>query len=146
MDGMIEIITQDQPEALEILRHSSAHLMAQAIKRLYKDVKLGVGPVIEGGFYYDIDLEQSLTPEDLPLIEKEMKKIINENISIVRKEVSRAEAIQIYKEIGDEYKLELIEAIPEDETVTIYEQGDFFDLCRGVHVPSTGKIKEIKAT
>ena len=119
--------------------------MAQAIKRLYKDVKLGVGPVIEGGFYYDIDLEQSLTPEDLPLIEKEMKKIINENISIVRKEVSRAEAIQIYKEIGDEYKLELIEAIPEDETVTIYEQGEFFDLCRGVHVPSTGKIKEIKA-
>ena len=141
---MIEIITQDQPEALEILRHSSAHLMAQAIKRLYKDVKLGVGPVIEGGFYYDIDLEQSLTPEDLPLIEKEMKKIINENIAIVRKEVSRAEAIQIYKEIGDEYKLELIEAIPEDETVTIYEQGDFFDLCRGVHVPSTGKIKEFK--
>ncbi|HVH95727.1 MAG TPA: threonine--tRNA ligase, partial [Bacillus sp. (in: firmicutes)] len=119
-------------------------LMAQAIKRLYKDVKLGVGPVIEGGFYYDIDLEQSLTPEDLPLIEKEMKKIINENISIVRKEVSRAEAIQIYKEIGDEYKLELIEAIPEDETVTLYEQGDFFDLCRGVHVPSTSKLKEIK--
>ena len=144
MDGMIEIITQDQPEALEILRHSSAHLMAQAIKRLYKVVKLGVGPVIEGGFYYDIDLEQSLTPEDLPLIEKEMKKIINENISIVRKEVSRAEAIQIYKEIGDEYKLELIEAIPEDETVTLYEQGDFFDLCRGVHVPSTSKLKEIK--
>ena len=144
MDGTIEIITQDQPEALEILRHSTAHLMAQAIKRLYKDVKLGVGPVIEGGFYYDIDLEQSLTPEDLPLIEKEMKKIINENIEIVRKEVSREEAIQIYKEIGDEYKLELIEAIPEDETVTLYEQGDFFDLCRGVHVPSTGKIKEFK--
>ena len=144
MDGNIEIITQDQPEALEILRHSSAHLMAQAIKRLYKDVKLGVGPVIEGGFYYDVDMPQSLTPEDLPLIEKEMKKIINENISIVRKEVSRAEAIQIYKEIGDEYKLELIEAIPEDETVTLYEQGDFFDLCRGVHVPSTSKLKEIK--
>lgn len=143
-DGAIEIITQDQPEALEILRHSSAHLMAQAIKRLYKDVKLGVGPVIESGFYYDIDMPESLTPEDLPLIEKEMKKIINENISIERKEVSRNEAIQIYKEIGDEYKLELIEAIPEDETVTIYEQGDFFDLCRGVHVPSTGKIREFK--
>ena len=143
-DGAIEIITQDQPEALEILRHSTAHLMAQAIKRLYKDVKLGVGPVIESGFYYDIDMPQSLTPEDLPLIEKEMKKIINENISIERKEVSRNEAIQIYKEIDDEYKLELIEAIPEDETVTIYEQGDFFDLCRGVHVPSTGKIKEFK--
>ena len=143
-DGAIEIITQDQPEALEILRHSSAHLMAQAIKRLYKDVKLGVGPVIENGFYYDIDMPQSLTPEDLPLIEKEMKKIINENFPIVRKEVSRNEAIQIYKEIDDEYKLELIEAIPEDETVTIYEQGDFFDLCRGVHVPSTGKLREFK--
>ncbi|MCQ6273448.1 threonine--tRNA ligase [Bacillus sp. V3B] len=143
-DGGIEIITQDKPEALEILRHSSAHLMAQAIKRLYKDVKLGVGPVIEGGFYYDIDMSESLTPEDLPLIEKEMKKIMNENIPVVRKEVSRSEAVQIFKEIDDEYKLELIEAIPEDETVTIYEQGDFFDLCRGVHVPSTGKLREIK--
>ncbi len=143
-DGAVEIITQDSAEALEVLRHSSAHLMAQAIKRLYKNVKLGVGPVIEGGFYYDIDLEESLTPEDLPLIEKEMKKIINENINIVRKEVSRDEAIQLFKEIGDEYKLELIEAIPADETVTIYEQGEFFDLCRGVHVPSTGKLKEIK--
>ncbi len=140
----IEIITQDQPEALEILRHSSAHLMAQAIKRLYKNVKLGVGPVIEGGFYYDIDMEESLTPEDLPLIEKEMKKIINENIPVFRKEVTRAEAVQAFKEIDDEYKLELIEAIPENETVTIYEQGEFFDLCRGVHVPSTGKLREIK--
>ncbi|KAA9023205.1 threonine--tRNA ligase [Niallia endozanthoxylica] len=143
-NGAIEIITQDQPEALEILRHSSAHLMAQAIKRLYKDVKLGVGPVIESGFYYDIDMPESLTPEDLPLIEKEMKKIINENLPITRKEVSRGEAIQIYKEIGDEYKIELVEAIPEDETVTIYEQGEFFDLCRGVHVPSTGKLREFK--
>ncbi|TCJ03624.1 threonine--tRNA ligase [Cytobacillus praedii] len=143
-DGTIEIITQDSEEALEILRHSSAHLMAQAIKRLYKNVKLGVGPVIEGGFYYDIDLEESITPEDLPLIEKEMKKIINENIEIVRKEVSRDEAVQLFKEIDDEYKLELIEAIPADETVTLYEQGEFVDLCRGVHVPSTGKLKEFK--
>ncbi|WP_102274310.1 threonine--tRNA ligase [Cytobacillus massiliigabonensis] len=143
-DGSIEIITQDSEEALEILRHSSAHLMAQAIKRLYKNVKLGVGPVIEGGFYYDIDLEESITPEDLPLIEKEMKKIINENIEIVRKEVSREDAVQLFKEIGDEYKLELIEAIPADETVTLYEQGEFIDLCRGVHVPSTGKLKEFK--
>ncbi|MGD6943508.1 threonine--tRNA ligase [Cytobacillus gottheilii] len=143
-DAAVEIVTNDSPEALEVLRHSSAHLMAQAIKRLYKNVKLGVGPVIEGGFYYDVDIEESLTPEDLPVIEKEMKKIINENIDIVRKEVSRDEAIALYKEIGDEYKLELIEAIPADEKVTIYEQGDFFDLCRGVHVPSTGKLKEFK--
>ncbi|KML45425.1 MULTISPECIES: threonine--tRNA ligase [Cytobacillus] len=143
-DGAIEIVTPDSSDALEVLRHSTAHLMAQAIKRLYKNVKLGVGPVIEGGFYYDIDLEESLSPEDLPVIEKEMKKIINENLDIVRKEVSRNEAVEIFKEIDDEYKLELIEAIPEDETVTIYEQGEFFDLCRGVHVPSTGKLKEFK--
>jgi threonyl-tRNA synthetase len=142
--GAIEIVTPDHPDALEVLRHSTAHLMAQAIKRLYKNVKLGVGPVIEGGFYYDVDLEKSLTPEDLPLIEKEMAKIVKENLEVVREEVSRDEAVKMYKEIGDEYKLELIEAIPEDETVTIYRQGEFFDLCRGVHVPSTGKIKEFK--
>ncbi|AYV74221.1 threonine--tRNA ligase [Bacillus sp. PK3-056] len=143
-DASFEIITPDSPDALEILRHSSAHLMAQAIKRIYGKVKLGVGPVIENGFYYDIDLEQSLTPEDLPAIEKEMKKIINENLEIIRKEVSRAEAIELFKEMDDEYKLELIEAIPEDETVTLYQQGEFIDLCRGVHVPSTGKLKEFK--
>ena len=145
-DGSLEIITQDAPEALEIMRHSTAHLMAQAIKRLYKDTKvqLGVGPVIENGFYYDIDMEESITPEDLGKIEKEMKKIVNSNIEIERKEVSREEAIQLFKEVGDELKLELIDAIPAGETVTIYQQGEFFDLCRGVHVPSTGKIKEFK--
>ncbi|MGE7715466.1 threonine--tRNA ligase [Priestia megaterium] len=145
-DGSLEIITQDAPEALEIMRHSTAHLMAQAIKRLYKDTKvqLGVGPVIENGFYYDIDMEESITPEDLGKIEKEMKKIINSNIEIERKEVSREEAIQLFKEVGDELKLELIDAIPAGEKVAIYQQGEFFDLCRGVHVPSTGKIKEFK--
>lgn len=143
-DGSIEIVVPDSNDALEILRHSTAHLMAQAIKRLYPNVNLGVGPVIEGGFYYDIDLEVSITPEDLPKIEKEMAKIVNENLEIVRKEVSRSEAVQVFKEAGDPYKLELIEAIPDEETVTIYEQGEFFDLCRGVHVPSTGKIKEFK--
>ncbi|MEF2093718.1 threonine--tRNA ligase [Bacillus sp. CFBP9009] len=143
-DGSIEIVTQDTADALEVLRHSTAHLMAQAIKRLYKNAKFGVGPVIEGGFYYDMDLEESLTPEDLPLIEKEMKKIVNENLEISRIEVSRDEAISRFKEIGDEYKLELIDAIPADQQVTLYEQGEFFDLCRGIHVPSTGKIKEFR--
>ncbi|PHD78536.1 threonine--tRNA ligase [Bacillus sp. AFS043905] len=143
-DGTIEIVTQEAADALEVLRHSTAHLMAQAIKRLYKNAKFGVGPVIEGGFYYDMDLEESLTPEDLPLIEKEMKKIVNENLAISRIEVSRDEAISRFKEIGDEYKLELIDAIPADQQVTLYEQGEFFDLCRGIHVPSTGKIKEFK--
>ncbi|MEM5015914.1 threonine--tRNA ligase [Metabacillus indicus] len=143
-DGSIEIVTLDSPDALEIIRHSSAHVLAQAIKRLYGDVKLGIGPVIENGFYYDIDMEESISAEDLPAIEKEMKKIINENIDVVRKEVTREEAKALYEEIGDHLKLELLDAIPEGEKVTIYEQGDFFDLCRGVHVPSTGKLKEFK--
>src|SRR5690606_2760478 len=141
-DGSIEIITSGSEEALEIMRHSTAHLMAQAVKRLYPDVKLGVGPVIEHGFYYDMDLDHAITPEDLPIIEKEMKKIINENIEITRKEVTRNEAKEFFA--NDQYKQELIDAIPADEKVTIYEQGDFADLCRGVHVPSTGKIREFK--
>lgn len=143
-DGDIEIITYDSDEGLEVLRHSTAHLMAQAVKRLYDDVKLGVGPVIEGGFYYDIDMPHSLTPEDLERIEKEMKRIVDENLEINRVEVSREEAVQRYDEIGDELKLELLEDIPAGETISIYEQGEFFDLCRGVHVPSTSKIKKFK--
>jgi threonyl-tRNA synthetase len=143
-NGAIEIVTPEQPEGLEVLRHSTAHLMAQALKRLYPKVKLGVGPVIEGGFYYDVDIDESITPEDLPRIEKEMAKIINENIEIIRKEVSREEAVELFTEMDDEYKLELIEAIPADETVTLYQQAEFIDLCRGVHVPSTGKLKEFK--
>ncbi|EKN65056.1 threonyl-tRNA synthetase [Neobacillus bataviensis LMG 21833] len=143
-DGSIEIVTPESSDALEVLRHSTAHLMAQAVNRLYPDVNLGVGPVIEGGFYYDMDLEVSLTPEDLPKIEKEMAKIVNENLEIIRKEVSRDEAVQLFKEMDDPYKLELIEAIPDGETVTLYQQGEFVDLCRGIHVPSTGKIKEFK--
>ncbi|GAF67046.1 threonyl-tRNA synthetase [Bacillus sp. TS-2] len=142
--GDIEILTAGSQDALEVMRHSTAHLMAQAIKRLYPNTKFGVGPVIEGGFYYDIDAEENLTPEDLIKIEKEMKKIIGENLPVTRVEVSRDEAIRRFKEIDDPYKLELIEAIPENEQVTIYEQGDFFDLCRGIHVPSTNKIKEFK--
>ncbi|MDM5302813.1 threonine--tRNA ligase [Bacillus subtilis] len=143
-DGKVEIITEGSEEGLQIMRHSTAHLLAQAIKRIYKDVKFGVGPVIENGFYYDVEMEEAITPEDLPKIEKEMKKIVNANLPIVRKEVSREEAKARFAEIGDDLKLELLDAIPEGETVSIYEQGEFFDLCRGVHVPSTGKIKEFK--
>ncbi|WP_017473370.1 threonine--tRNA ligase [Amphibacillus jilinensis] len=144
-DGAIAIITNKQPEGIEIMRHSTAHVMAQAIKRLYgSDVKLGVGPTIEDGFYYDIDMEHALTPEDLPKIEKEMKRIIDENLEIVRLEVTREEAKARYQEIGDHLKLELLDAIPEDEKVTLYQQGEFFDLCRGVHVPTTSKIKVFK--
>ncbi|MEK4495186.1 MULTISPECIES: threonine--tRNA ligase [Ureibacillus] len=143
-DGAIEIITPEHEDALEILRHSTAHLTAQAVKRLFPGVKLGIGPVIEGGFYYDIDSPTPISADDLPKIEKEMKKIISENLEIVRKNVTREEARKIYEEIGDEYKLELLDAIPEGEQVSIYYQGEFFDLCRGVHVPSTGKLKEFK--
>lgn len=142
--GKLEIITYKDEEGIEVMRHSAAHLLAQAVKRLYKDVKLGVGPVIEEGFYYDIDMEHTLTPEDLPKIEKEMKRIIDENLEIKRVEVSRNEAQVRFQAIGDDLKLELIDAIPEDEQVTIYEQGEFFDLCRGIHVPSTSKIKAFK--
>lgn len=145
--GTIEIITDKSEEALDIMRHSTAHLLAQAIKRLYgkeHHVQFGVGPVIENGFYYDVDIDVAITPEDLPKIEKEMKKIINSNLPIERIEVSREEAKKRFEAIGDQLKLELLEAIPEGEAVTIYEQGEFFDLCRGIHLPSTGKIKEFK--
>lgn len=143
-DGTISIITYRDQEGIDIMRHSTAHLMAQAIKRLYPYVKFGVGPVIEEGFYYDIYMDETITPEDLPKIEKEMQRIIDENLEIVRKEVSREEAKRLFSEIGDDLKLELIDDIPEGETVSIYEQGEFFDLCRGVHVPSTSKIKAFK--
>ncbi|EJQ46729.1 threonyl-tRNA synthetase [Bacillus cereus BAG6X1-2] len=145
-DGAVSIITLDSEDGLYILRHSTAHLLAQALKRLYKDVKLelGIGPVIENGFYYDIDMEEAITVEDFKKIEKEMQKIVNENLEIVRHEVARAEALRRFEEIGDELKLDLINDLPEDAVISIYEQGEFFDLCRGVHLPSTGKIKVFK--
>ncbi|MBA9085031.1 threonyl-tRNA synthetase [Fontibacillus solani] len=142
----VEIITLDSKDGLDIMRHSCAHLMAQAVKRLFggKEVKLGIGPVIEDGFYYDMDLEHPLNPEDLQKIEKEMERIIGENLPITRREVSREEAVAIFTELGDPYKLELIRDLPEDSVISIYDQGEFFDLCRGPHVPSTGKIKVFK--
>ncbi|WP_336949986.1 threonine--tRNA ligase [Staphylococcus hominis] len=141
-DGAIEIVTPGSDETLEVLRHSTAHLMAQALKRIYGDVKFGVGPVIEGGFYYDFDMDEKVSSDDFEKIEKTMKQIVNENYKIERKVVSREEAKDFFKD--DPYKLELIDAIPEDENVTLYSQGEFTDLCRGVHVPSTSKIKEFK--
>ncbi|WP_314585603.1 threonine--tRNA ligase [Paenibacillus terrigena] len=145
-DAAIEIVTLDSQDGLELMRHSTAHLMAQAIKRLYKEhnVKLGIGPVIEDGFYYDIDMEHSLNPEDLAKIEKEMERIVGENLPIRRRVVSRDEALRIYTELDDNLKLELIRDLPEDSVLTIYDQGEFFDLCRGPHVPSTGRIKAFK--
>ncbi|MBP3962228.1 threonine--tRNA ligase [Paenibacillus lignilyticus] len=145
-NAALEIVTVESADGLEVYRHSTAHLMAQAIKRLFgnNDVKLGIGPVIEDGFYYDIDMEQSLTPEDLVKIEKEMERIVQEDLPIRRRVVSREEAIAIFTEIADPLKLELIRDLPADSQITIYDQGEFFDLCRGPHLPSTGKIKAFK--
>ncbi|EEL56178.1 threonine--tRNA ligase [Bacillus cereus] len=142
----VEIITIDSNEGVEIARHSAAHILAQAVKRLYGDINLGVGPVIENGFYYDMDLPSSVNIEDLRKIEKEMKKIINENIKIERVEVSRKEAAKLFQEMNDRLKLELLEAIPSGESVTLYKQGEFVDLCRGPHLPSTGYLKAFQLT
>ncbi|MGM7702288.1 threonine--tRNA ligase [Pseudalkalibacillus sp. Hm43] len=144
--GKLEIIMPDSEEGLEIIRHSTAHLMAQAIKRVFKEekIQLGVGPVVENGFYYDIDMDHRLTEEDFPAIEKEMKRIVEANLEIIREEVDREEAIRRYEESGDELKVELVGAIPEGEPITFYQQGEFFDLCRGVHVPQTSKLKVFK--
>lgn len=140
--GAIEIVDPKHEDALGILRHSTAHLMAQAMKRLYPGIKFGVGPAIETGYYYDTDQEKQITEEDLPVIEAEMAKIVKENYPIERREVTRAEANEIFAD--DDYKLEIIADLPEDETLTVYSQGEFTDLCRGIHVPSTGYIKEFK--
>jgi threonyl-tRNA synthetase len=145
-DAQVEIVTLESDAGLEVYRHSTAHLLAQAIKRIYgnKEVKLGIGPVIEDGFYYDIDLATPLSSEDLAKIEKEMERIAQENLTISRRVVSREEALQIFGELEDPLKLELIRDLPEDAVLTIYDQGEFFDLCRGPHLPSTGRIKAFK--
>ena len=121
----IEILTVDSDEGLEIMRHTTAHILAQAVKRVHKNVKLGVGPVIEDGFYYDMDLSTTIASNELLQLEHEMKKIINENHPIERTEVTRSEAERIFSEINDELKLELLRDIPMNETVTIYKQGNF---------------------
>lgn len=142
-DGELELVTPDHEDALGILRHSAAHLMANAMRRLYPEIHFGVGPAIENGFYYDTDNEEkAISQEDLPKIEEEMMKIVKENNPIVRKVVTREEALEMFKD--DPYKIELINELPEDEEITVYDQGDFVDLCRGIHVPSTGRIQVFK--
>ncbi len=144
--GMLEILTADSDEGIDIFWHSTAHLMAQAIKRIWPDAKIAIGPTIETGFYYDIDLDYSLSPEDLEKIEKEMKKIVSENLEVHGRVVSRDEAIDLFKKMDEDYKVEIIKALEPDETVKVYSQGEFTDLCRGPHVPSTGKLKHFKLT
>ena len=140
-DATVSIITDKDPEALDIIRHSTAHLMAQAVKELYPDAQVTIGPSIENGFYYDFSYKRPFTPEDLTAIEKRMDELVAKNIPIVRKEMKREDAMQYFLGLGEKYKAELIEAIPEGETISLYGQGDFTDLCRGPHVPSTGKLK-----
>lgn len=143
-DGELELITFQHPEAHEILLHSASHVMAQAVKQLFPQAKVTIGPAIENRFYYDFDIEPALTDADLPRIEERMQEIIAADIPIVRREVTREEALQLFESMGENYKLELLEAIPAGEKISIYTQGDFTDLCRGPHVPSTGKIKAFK--
>lgn len=140
-DGEFEVLTEDSSEALEVLNHSTAHLLAHAVKRLYKDANFGVGPTIEEGFYYDMAINEAITINDLPKIEAEMKKIVKENIAIVHSVVSKEEALEMFK--NDKYKQEIINSI-EGDSVNIYTQGDYADVCRGPHVTSTGKLKHFK--
>jgi len=140
----VAIITKKNPEALEIVRHSSAHLLAHAVKELFPDAQVTIGPVIDDGFYYDFSYKRAFTPEDLVLIEKKMRELVKKDIPIVRKTLNRKEAIEYFSSIGESYKSELIQSIPEDESVSLYTQDNFTDLCRGPHVPSTGKLKVFK--
>lgn len=145
-NGTLSILTIDSEEGEKIVRHSSAHVLAQAVKRLYPNVQLGIGPVIEDGFYYDMKLEHNFTSMDLPIIEKEMKKIIRENSPFVRKEVSYDEAKSLFESRGEHFKLEILEELKNEQKISVYTQGEFIDLCRGTHVPSTGYIKAFKLT
>lgn len=140
-NSTVSIVTDKDPEGLEIIRHSTSHLMAQAVKELYPEAQITIGPVIENGFYYDFSLPKHLTNEDLPLIEKKMDEIVKRDLPIVREEMDRDEAVKYFNSIGEHYKAEIIGSIPAGETISLYCQGDYVDLCRGPHVPSTGRLK-----
>ncbi|WP_449429029.1 threonine--tRNA ligase [Rhodanobacter umsongensis] len=143
-DASLQIITDKSPEALEILRHSTAHLMGQAVQRLFPGAQVTIGPVIDNGFYYDFAYERPFTPEDLPKIEAEMEKIVAEQLPVTRSVKSRDEAVAFFRGMGENYKAEIIEGIPANEDLSLYSQGEFTDLCRGPHVPNTGKLRAFK--
>ncbi|CAM2808742.1 threonyl-tRNA synthetase [Legionella steigerwaltii] len=145
-DCALVILTEKQEESLEVIRHSTAHLLAQAVKSLFPTAQVTIGPVIEDGFYYDFAFQRAFTPEDLELIEAKMVELAKANYPVVRRELPRDEAIQYFKSIGEEYKAKIIADIPENEVLSLYKQGDFEDLCRGPHVPSTGFLKAFKLT
>ncbi|WP_444467144.1 threonine--tRNA ligase [Sutterella wadsworthensis] len=140
-DAAVAIITARDPEGLEIIRHSTAHLMAQAVKELFPEAQVTIGPAIENGFYYDFSYTRAFTPEDLKAIEARMDELVKKNIPIVREEMPREEAIDFFKALGEHYKAEIISSISAGEVISLYRQGDFVDLCRGPHVPSTGCLK-----
>ena len=145
VDGSeVAFLTFEEDGGKHTLRHTASHVMAQAVKRLWPEAKLAIGPAIDKGFYYDIDMEHTLTPEDLTKIEKEMSRIVKENLPITKSVMSRQEAIQFFKSKNEDYKVELIEDLPEDAVISCYAQGDFVDLCAGPHVVSTGKVKAFK--
>ncbi len=143
-DAELQIITVKNEEGLEVIRHSTAHLLAQAVKQLFPQAQVTIGPVIENGFYYDFSYERPFTPEDLQAIEKKMQQLVSEDIEISRSVLSRDEAVTFFRGLGEDYKSEIIESIPANEDLSLYAQGDFTDLCRGPHVPSTGKLKAFK--
>ncbi len=143
-DASLQIITDKSPEALDILRHSTAHLMGQAVQRLYPGAQVTIGPVIDNGFFYDFAYERPFTPDDLPKIEAEMAKIVAEQLPVTRDVKSRGEAVAFFRGMGEAYKAEIIEGIPADQTLSLYTQGEFTDLCRGPHVPNTGKLRAFK--
>ena len=143
-DGHLQIITEKSPEALEIIRHSTAHLLAQAVQRLYPGAQVTIGPVIDSGFYYDFAYDRPFTPEDLPKIEAEMRKIAAEALPVSRRVLPRDEAVAFFRGLGEEYKAQIIESIPASEELSLYSQGEFTDLCRGPHVPDTGRLRAFK--
>ncbi|NOZ37565.1 MAG: threonine--tRNA ligase [Gammaproteobacteria bacterium] len=143
-DASLSLITDRDEEGLEIIRHSAAHLMAQAVKQLFPDTQVTIGPVVDNGFYYDFARDEPFSEADLGVIEKKMKELVKQDIPIERSLLSRDEALRYFREQGESYKAEIIESIPEDQDLSLYKQGDFTDLCRGPHVPSTGKIKAFK--
>src|SRR5215470_1566624 len=144
-DGSVTPVAIDSPAGIDVVRHSAAHLMAQAVKRLFPDVQVTIGPVIENGFYYDFKRDQPFTPEDLERIEATMREITKADLRVTREEMARDQAIELFRQMGEDYKVEIIAGIPDDR-VSLYRQGEFVDLCRGPHVPSTGRIKAFKLT
>ena len=140
-DATLSIVTDKDPEGLDIIRHSTSHLMAQAVKEIFPSSQVTIGPVIENGFYYDFSLPRPLTMEDLPVIEKKMDELVKKDLPIVREEMERDKAVEFFKSIGEDYKAEIIASIPTNEAISLYRQGDYVDLCRGPHVPSTGRLK-----